>query len=427
MPTARTALLPRPIRAFVAALLVGASCAAQPSTGPGAPAWIKPGMRITFYTMSASTGAGEVLQPDEQAMENARKKAQEKADETGETQHYTYWKDKQGQQYSLRESPGLSGQAYVQVTVAALDRTTAVLDTRMCLIDVGTGVVRAPTPIGSVVAADTGGEYWMHPALLRELAGQTAKGVSVQRTTCELKGRTYQAIQIRVRNDAGYTQRIYDSASGVLLRLSSATTRGANAWVPDAGGQSSSWGGGGTILTEGWLVGTRQLKLPWIGMPAPNWVRQTRTLRYAGTQGALVPGTGPLGFPVSVRISMRRTGADWVEFTEAAETTGPYGTPPQQSETSRVAGTNQVGGLWIPPAALVNLKPGDQLDNDTVTHVRFTVEAADPSRVTLLETGAEHRTSYVYDRRNGLLVATSQQQQVGPATAQMSVKLIGRE
>ena len=50
-----------------------------------------------------------------------------------------------------------------------------------------------------------------------------------------------------------------------------------------------------------------------------------------------------------------------------------------------------------------------------------------PGRVTLLESGAEHRTQYVYDRQNGLLLATSQQQQVGSATAQMSVELQSRE
>ncbi len=410
----------------LATALLFATNAALAQDGPGAPAWIKPGMRITFYTSSATTGSNEILTPDDQAMEKEKQKAQKKADETGEKQEYTYWKNKRGQQYSLNESPGLSGQGYIQLTIAAIDRATAAIETRQAGIDVGSGVVRAPTTTGQIVAADTGGDYWIHPARLRQMAGAGTKDVSIRNTTCELRGRSYQAVQIRVSNDSGFTQRIYDATSGVLLRLSSASTRGANAWVPDAGG-TAQMGGGGTILTEGWLIGTRQLKVPWIGLPAPAWVAKTRTLRYTGTQGAFVPGTGPLGFPLSVRISIRRTGPGWIEFNESVEISSPYGQPPQQTEGTRIAGTNQLGGFWIPPEALTRLQPGQQLDDDSVTRVRCTVEAVDAGRVTLLESGTEHQTRYVYDRQTGLLVATSQQQQVGATTAQMSVELQSRE
>ncbi|MFZ5496383.1 MAG: hypothetical protein ACOZE5_13750 [Verrucomicrobiota bacterium] len=409
------------------ALLLLVPGAAFAQEQPGAPAWIKPGMRITFYVASATTGSGEILEPDDQAMEKERQKAQKKADETGERQHYTYWKNDRGQQYSLNESPGLSGQAYLELNVAAIDRTSAALDMRLYAIDPGSGVVRAPTPTGQVVAAHTGGDFWMHPAVLRQLAGSGGtKEVAVQSTACELRGRTYQAVRIRVRGADGYTQRIYDATSGVLLRMSAASLRKAHAWVPEPGGTSRR-GGEGTMLSEGWLVGTRQLKVPWIGLPAPDWVAKTRTLRYAGTQGAFVPGTGPMGFPLSVRISVRRAGPDWFEFNEAAEVTSPYGQPPQQAEATRVAGTNQLGGFWVPPAALAQLQAGQQLDNDSVTQVRVVVESAAAGRVALLETGAEHRTRYVYDRATGILVATSQEQQVGPSTAQMSVELQGRE
>lgn len=394
---------------------------------PGAPAWIKPGMRITFYVASAATGSGEILEPDDQAMEKEKQKAQKRADETGERQHYTYWKNERGQQYSLTESPGLSGQAYLELNVAAIDRTSAALDMRLNAIDPGSGVVRAPSPIGQIVAAHTGGDYWMHPAVLRQLAASGgSKDVSIQNMSCELLGRTYQAVRIRVRGENGYTQRIYDATSGVLLRMSAASLRGANAWVPDPGGTSRR-GGGGTTLSEGWLVGTRQLKAPWIGLPAPEWVAKSRTFRYAGTQGAFVPGTGPVGFPLSVRLSVRRTGPGWIEFNEAVEVSSPYGQPPQQSEATRIAGTNQLGGLWVPPEALAQLQPGQQLDSDPLTKVRFTVEAVTGGRITLLESGTEHRTQYVYDRETGVLVATSQQQQVGGVTAQMSVELQSRE
>lgn len=412
------------LRATALFLLAGAAFA---QNQPGAPAWIKPGMRITFYVASATTGSGEILEPDDQAMEKERQKAQKKANETGEKQEYMYWKDDRGQQYSLNESPGLSGQAYLELNVAALDRTSAALDMRLYSIDPGSGVVRAPTPTGQIVAAHTGGDFWMHPAVLRQLAGSGGtKDVSIQNMSCELRGRTYQAVRIRVRGEGGYTQRIYDATSGVLLRMSAASVRGAHAWVPDPGGTSRR-GGEGTTLSEGWLVGTRQLKVPWIGQPAPDWVAKTRTLRYAGTQGAFVPGTGPVGFPLSVQISIRRAGADWIEFKESAHISSPYGMPPQQSETSRVVGTNQLGGFWVPPAALAQLESGQQLDNDSVTKVRVTVESADAGRITLLESGVEHRARYVYDRETGILLATSQEQQVGPSTAQMSVELQGRE
>lgn len=407
---------------------IAAACSVSPAwsqTNPGAPAWIKPGMRITFYAASATTdAAGETLVPDDNAMEHEKQKAQKKADETGETQYYTYWKDDRGQQYSVSSGAGMSGQGYVELNVAAIDASTAALETRLYGIDVGTGTVRAPSPMGQVAASHTGGDYWIHPALLRQMIGASTKGVSAQQTTCELHGKTYQALRIRVRTDSGFTQRIYDLASGVLLRMSSASSRGGNAWVPDAGG-TSHLGGGGTTLTEAWLVGTRQLKLPWIGMPPPDWVRQTHALRYAGTQGAFVPGSGPLGMPIDVRLSFRRTGSGWLEFTESDQVTAPYGLPPQQSQANRVVGTNQIGSLWIPPAALRGLKAGQQLDSDSVTHVRVTVEGSDGARVRVLEAGMEYRTEYVYDAKNGMLVGASQQQQVGPSTAQLTVELRG--
>lgn len=388
----------------------GPPCAGQVPGSLGAPAWIHPGMRMTFYLASATIDPGMTLELDDNAQ----------PDENG-----MVWTDGSGRKYRPTEGGRASGQSYIQVNVEHLDQQIAVLSLSNYGIDVATGAVRAPHSSGLVSTAHTGSDFWMHPKLLEGMTDQPAVGVRVFRMPYKVGGRTYQAIALKTKQQTGYAVCIYDRASGILLSRSSASQPAAKIQMVDAYGRPIN-NGSGRVLTEARLVGTREVSVPWKGLPTPDWVAQMHSLIYGGTHSVTVSGSYPIALGYRVSLNVQRGGPGWVLLSQRSETANSSNMPIIPTEDTWATGTNQLAGLWIPPAGLRLLRAGQVLDSDPVTHVQVTVAAADERQVVLLETGAGHRAQCTYDARSGLLVGRGLQQQVGVGLTEINLTLQGK-
>src|SRR5262249_28409633 len=75
-----------------------------------------------------------------------------------------------------------------------------------------------------------------------------------------------------------------------------------------------------------------------------------------------------------------------------------------------VFGPAQLGGLWIAPRALAQLRSGQILDRDPVTRVTASVGRIGPIpsgrvAVTITESGAGEQIDYAYDASSGMLLS----------------------
>jgi hypothetical protein len=354
--------------------------------------WLKPGLRITYYVASATVNSA---------------RTETVLDEKGEWVYVD-----SGLKNTDIEKPGASGQGFLQINVVGSTRETIALELRNYGVDVGTGMIRLPTPDGWVGATNGESEYWMNPAALRQMKDQKTKDVSVMHVPCTINGRTYQAVRIYARTSGGSSSKTYDLESGVVLM---GGLSGTGASFKHGEGTTVGTSVGGTMLAEMRLVSIRPVNLPWNGMPAPDWVGRTASLTYAGTQSVTLPGSPVTSIPFSAEFKFVRTGPGWAQWTEHDITQGMMGLPPQEASSNRVAGTSQTAGLWIPPQVLARLTPG-VIDEDPTTHARFAFVGMRGDNAQFTENTPQTTFELAYNRATGTLVEFAQSMQVGPVT-----------
>jgi hypothetical protein len=374
------------------------------------PAWVKPGVRLTYYSAISFTNFGEEYYY---------------RDDLGE------WVDTQGRRYSKKEAGGpnehgAAGHGYTQVTVVSTDRAASVLEVRAFNFSSYTGppvVINA----GAVVAAPgTGGDWWIHPQVLRQIPDSQGDGVRIIRMPYKLKNRVYQAIRFqcdgtRVSGDQWVdigggvidpTRKksrhvyVYDLASGVLIHTNHAVnTRD------------------GLMLSHASFEGMRTVKVPWAGARVPDSIGRLASVDYSTLQ--LIPTAG--GPPATRsgwgRLSMLGRGPDWVLHKLGVDlgTVGNMPAAGNLGEIRGVSGSVQYGGIWVPPQALALLQPGQVLDQDPLTQFEVRVENVAGDHVVLAEVGKLQRTDFTYDRTTGLLMGWSHSDPtlLGPLTLRL--------
>lgn len=368
----------------------------------GAPAWVKPGTRLTFYAASATMNSATtemVLDKEGNWVIPG---------ETGDKKYKDEDRDARA-----------SGQAYVQVNVSYVDRETAVLDVRVYGVDAGSGTIQLPGLMGWVGSAANGSDYWIHPAELAKMKAVKSADTNVTKGPYKVDGRTYDSIRIYSQSKGGTMHRVYDLETGVLL-YSAVSSVGAD--VKEGVGEVFYTHSGGSSKGYMKLVSIRNLELPWNGAPAPEWVARTRALRFGGSQNVMMNGMPTASFPVVAELKFRRTGKGWAQFVEHSEVQGTMGVPAQQAENNRAVGTSQIGGLWIPAEALAKLRPGT-LDTDPTTKMQFSYAGGQGDLAYFTEKGPDSSLQYVYNRRTGMLVEMSNSMNVGMAVMQLRVSL----
>ncbi len=363
-----------------------------------APGWLRPGMRLTYYSASASIQHDRnVLNPDESC--DPDKPGYKYKPEDDEDCF-----EKDGKWYRRIPNTGRSsGHGFTEVNVVALDQRVAVVDVRSLNLSEGTGPAVTLGNWGSLELPGAGADWWLNPQVLRGAAGLSAPHLNVRQVRYPLRGRQYNAIWFNL-SSRGRQAHVYDVDTGVLLHTSTSST------APPTGVHAKGeTPGGATLLSQNTLLGTRTPVIPWALSPAPDWVRQVSVLRYEGSHTAHATGGDPISLPFSTMFQRQAVGVNWVLYLQTTPQNDAMGMPAPPAQGYRVFGSAQFGGLWIPPQGVPPLRQGQVLDDDPVTKTRVSVgsvgrtpQGADV--VTITEEGAGQRYDFVYDRASGMLL-----------------------
>ncbi len=194
----------------------------QPQNNGQAAAWVKPGVRLTFWSGSATiSGAATVLVPDDEGN----------------------WKTPDGRKYSAQENPGAGGAGYMQLTIASVNNGQAVVDARNFLINPENQAVTSINSTGYVVPAGQGGEYWGDPRAMAQLqAGNQGSGVRIFKGPYTLGQKQYNVVRVTTQTQTGYTQYTYDLDTGIMVSMGSCSV-GQSQMIPGAAGGQSTVGG----------------------------------------------------------------------------------------------------------------------------------------------------------------------------------------
>ena len=315
-----------------------------------APAWIREGQRVSYYIQSATMARG----PDD---------------------------------------TGAGGAGFLQHDIVAVTRTSVVVASAMYGAS-ESGV----TPAGAYGAAFRPGvgDFWVNPAVLADAEAAASDELAVVRMPSTIAEQEYDAVRFEYHGDGAISVSMFDTATGLLIYYRH--TIGTD----PTDTRSSS---------EMYLLGRRQLRLPWRGTKAPAWLAEGDTLDFAGARSVYVTGSPSGQFAEQASADVEMAEARWSAFRVSSSTAGIA-----NGAVDRVTGVAQLSGaLWLPPEALRAVVRRPQLDRDPVTGVVTNyVRNADRS-ITLTEQGDLFRIDNTYDGRRGALVATRIEVQTGLA------------
>ncbi|MEW5908454.1 MAG: hypothetical protein AB1659_01485 [Thermodesulfobacteriota bacterium] len=353
--------------------------AAAPRTLPGLglPSWLKPGVRITYYVTFASTPGAST-----EMVEAEKGKG-------------THWNPQTGQEYEERETSGTAGQGLMEVNVAYLDQHHAALDIRLLGKEVGSGDITILASVGDFGEARQCKDFWIHPQTLSQVKEMSTASGRILRMPYQLNNRTYNAIRFQGKNG----HHTYDLDTGLLIARHGSAASTINTLT---GNRLTVAVGGYVGIIQ--LLGVRATSFPWNAGEMPDWVGRTRSLTYQGKYTADVTAAGVYSFPVTMRLEMKNKGNGWVHFTQYSRLQAPPNMPqPMQGQVERVNGSSQVGGLWISPSALGQLRPGQVIDRDPFTGMQLSVKGVG-NYIRLYEGNPRDSYEYLYDRQSGMLV-----------------------
>ncbi len=364
------------------------------------PAWLRPGARATYYSGVATLpGVSTQLVPDENGG----------------------WRDGNGRSYREDEVPGTGGGGYTQYDFVSV--TPECLGVMMSIhVFADAGLQQTTQSSAQPLLGDRNGvtDLWVPPAKLRALVEQQGGGLTVRRVKYPLNGRTFDAVVTQSKSDSGYQRYTYDLDTGLLLVFSASST-GAN--VATRVGNQVQQGAGGTTITSVVLRNVRTVQLPWTGQQAPQWLQQGKRLDYTGSlKNSLMEGTlAPWRYGLGLEVTERRGDCTIAKLQSRLD----YGTGagPQTQDFQMLYGPASFANLFLDPRTLQRLQRGQELDRDPVTGRRMVFVGSDGRTATIAEQGPLDQQSYSYDLQSGVLVATTLQQQQGPATITTQLQL----
>lgn len=362
------------------------------------PAWMQVGARVTYFAgTSTMPGVSTQLVPD---------------DNGG-------WVDGNGNRFREDQVQGTGGGGLNQYDfVQIAPDCVAANMTSLVYADAGLQTVTRAGIQAMVGDANGLADLWVPPQKLRAMAQQESPTARVRHLQYPLNGRTFDAIAIQTKGDSGYVRYTYDLDTGLLLVYSSSTT-GANVMTPN--GDTATRGAGATTIATVMLRDLRQVKLPWAGQRAPQWLADGQRFVYSGTmRNSLAEGLPPWRSEFALEVQRRIGNAAIAKVASSVD----FGTGPGAPiEGSRVLGPGTIGGLWLDPSKLQGLQNGAVFDRDPITNWQLSFVGSDGHYATIAEQGPLDQQSYTYDLQSGMLVATSSRQQQGPATIAIDLQL----
>lgn len=359
------------------------------------PGWVRPGMRMTFYLMTGSLpGSVSGWVPDEEGR----------------------WIDRTGRRYS-QERKGHSSHGLLQATVAGMDAETAALSQIFYLFSGDDTTPFLKNSMDSLVTPDTGGDYWMHPnkqaALLRSNPwNHVPQSGEMVAKEVRWKGdnREWNATAVAIIGEASKTTYIFDQESGCLLYLSRLTRHSPEIRDPSQGLPDSV-----SYATFLRFISMRQLNVPWLSASQAETFQRLQAVSYQGTMRIDFPGAMHTPSAITQDLTALKRGVNWVIFQGRSQTQGTV----MANDFKAVQGPGCTPPLIIPPASLGAVHQGAELDRDPATGFTLRYLGADTQTFSLSKEGPRQHFTYVYDRRNGLLVRLISREIINPSTPDM--------
>lgn len=296
------------------------------------------------------------------------------------------------------------GVGYTVIDVVGADGDSFVLDLQQHLLPNGPDGPTQHTGSEGLRVHRTGGEFFLHPALLAKVPAVESGSVIVFRGPYE----TASGVRPSLRSTSvvnGYASSVYDLESGVLLAASYGFVQHRGD-VHDPEG----WMSKATTLTTGthrWR-GTRTPGRPWASGAMPSWVATARRLTYRGAATAGSPGLPSNSVGLTISFTRKAVGAGWALHERASAYDQSPGIPVIPSVSTFASGTASALGLFVDPAALARLNQGQRLDDDPflgTTTVDFVGGDPDGRPVVAIGlAGRIQRVQAIYDARDGRLV-----------------------
>ena len=369
----------------------------------GPPPIVHAGTRLVYFGMTASV-------PGE--------RSQLVLDENGR------WIDPStGERWGEQEIPGAGGAGFTVLRVGHVDAQVAQLTSRLYGWDPLTRQSLYSMAWGLVSHAGCTADYWVHPTALASLAEADLPGLRILRMPYRLGERVFDAIRIQTTTTSGYDAYVFDLASGLMI-FHGARATGAPVSTPPVGGQAGV-GEGSTQLVSAWIVDVQDAPVPWQAYPAPDWVARVQRLTYAGTLTTVTAGT-PFQLPIDHEVTVDARGRDWLHGRTLSRMGSIQGMPPSVQSSVDSSGPASIGGLWIAPEALAQLRPGQPIERVESVGIETVVSEAAGGRVVISEQGPLHRIDYAYDVATGVLDGVTIAQQVGITRFVYAMQLIER-
>lgn len=372
----------------------------RPGEASGLPAFLAPGMRLTYEAGSATVqGVRSRLVQDDKGK----------------------WVDPTtGKFWSDDETRSSGGVGYTQLNVLRADENGIAIDVRNWLLsDLQNRRVISSSPAALTGDGQGVGDYWQNPKKLAQLKAGDEQGVRVWRGPYKFGDKTVPVVAIATTTPSSFTNLTYDQETGLLLVMGSSST---GQQVPVLGNNGQVGMGAGTVQqSHARFINMRKVDMPWAGAALPDWLRRGRTLDYQGSYGMAPQGglpAQPFQLGVSIAVDQVHDG-----FVTATVSSRLHTSPVQDSRSQRVFGAAMTSGLFVDPKALAGLKPGQVIDTDPVTQVRTSFAGVQDGAAVLVEECPLETAHYAYDLRTGMLTgsSTSQRNQVG--TLQIGLRL----
>ncbi len=390
--------------------ILGASSELPVSGGPmagieatagtiGAPSWVKAGSRIIYYQAAATVAQSRfawIEDPDGPWEDPATGKKYRRTDESGE---------------GMGDG---AGDGLTVIDVVAVEGKDVVLAWGLYGIDhLGNQYVPGGGGGAKVNGAVIDG-IWINPKLFETMESSSNGNKLVLKGQWEVDGVTYDAITFADITPGANSSYTYDLKTGLLLSSNSNTTG-----PPSSGGTA-----GNSYLTLSKLAGIRQRAIPGLTGKNPPWVDRTTKLQYTGQYkftNPMDPTSASFTFGLDNTVTLTKGGKNWNLYSNVIQIQAQGFQPIKGNGI-----TGSAGFYWIDPAALKNLKKGQQLDKDPVTSGTLLVESIGTQNgtkvITLIETVPGVVTTATYDQTSGVLLGYTSNVAMSGITVQVQIK-----
>jgi hypothetical protein len=224
--------------------------------------------------------------------------------------------------------------------------------------------------------------FWLSTAQLdKYLQGPQVAEFRISRAPLKIADQTYDAVTLTLQQPKFLEIVSFDHKTGLLLH------RGITS--KDHGEMDSASD----------FVSMRDINIPWMDEPLPNWLINTKILHYQ-VASAETGMPGPMAWIYGRQdYTIDSHGNGWIHLHQTL-TMNSSPNAPTANESSWAPGL--LAGIWAGPVALAKLQKDQVLDEDPITQMRVVVTSVDDQSVTITESNEVSARAATYDKRTGL-------------------------